>query len=219
MSPLCHHLALNTERGYALITAIVFLVILSTVGVITLRNTGLEIRMNANNNRQTEAFEAAELARTLTAQLLEPHLRTRGWPASAGGLIPDARFAHAIPKGMTLGKNSEGTAPASWHEVEMSDSSDFNPLDMSTIAAHYYSNVAAKESKDFIVQAAVSVKKLHVDMNPGNGVAMASGYQGLGQSAAKGGSNLYLNITAHGKDPFSQASSFTSSDYRYVIRN
>lgn len=209
----------NNAHGYALITGIVFLAVLTTVGVLALKNAGLESRMSANNNMNTQAFEAAEVTRTLVSQLLDPHVNNRGWPKTIGGTIPDEIFNYPIPIGMTLSTSAGNNAPINWYSAPLEPASSFAPLDMSTIHVQYSRNVANAESPDLVLQASATVKRLRADINPGSDAAMSSGYEGLGKSAATGGSSLYFNVTARGQDPNSQAVDFTSSTYRHVIRN
>jgi len=210
--------SINHVHGYALVTGIVFLAVLTTVGILALKNSGLENRMSANNNLNTQAFEAAEATRTLVNQLIDPHVYNRGWPKAAGGTIPNEIFKHPIPVGMTLITGSDNAAPIDWYSAT-APSSGFDRLNMSPVHIHYSRNVANAESSDFVLQASATVKKLRTDINPGSGVAMSSGYEGLGKGTASGGSSLYFNVTARGQDPNSQAVDFTSSIYRHVIRN
>ncbi|PTU33249.1 pilus assembly PilX family protein [Stenotrophobium rhamnosiphilum] len=207
------------SHGYALVTGIVFLAVLTTVGVLALKNAGLESRMSANNNLNTQAFEAAEATRTLVSQLIDPHVYNRGWPVAIGGTIPNKIFNHPIPAGMTLTSSTGSAAPIDWYSAPLELASSFDRLDMSSIQVHYSRNVANAESPEFVLQASATVKRLRADLNSGSDVAMASGYESLGKSAASGGSSLYFNVTARGQDPNSQAVDFTSSIYRHVIRN
>lgn len=207
------------NKGYALITAVIFLMVLTTVSFYALKNTGLELKMSANNSMSAEAFGAAEVTRTLVSQLIEPHVYSRGWPETAGGSIADDAFGYDIPMGLTLAKNSKAAAPDDWYSGSFITSSSFNPTDLSTASANYSRDVASADSGNYKLQATVAVRKLRADISPGSGAAMSAGYDGLGKSVAAGGGNLFFYVVARGQDPNSQAVAFTASTYRYVIRN
>jgi hypothetical protein len=132
-----HYPASRNAAGFALVTALVFLVILTLVAVVAIRSSGLELKMGANATMRAQALQASELARTLitggpttantgtTGGLLAAHLYWGGeWPAAAGGTVPDTIFNYTIPSKLTLRdststgpytySNSSSGSPASW---------------------------------------------------------------------------------------------------------
>jgi len=86
----------ETASGFVLVTAMIFLAVLTLVAVIAVRSSGLELRMSSNLALQTEAFEASEAAR----RLLGPVVETVGFNYLTTG-TPD--FASiTLPSGVTL---------------------------------------------------------------------------------------------------------------------
>jgi hypothetical protein len=85
--------AARNQRGYVLITAIVFLVLLTIVALVALKNSGLEARMGANNTLHAQAFESAETSRRMLSILVDTNVFNRGWPiTAAGGTVNDSEF-------------------------------------------------------------------------------------------------------------------------------
>ncbi len=70
----------SEQHGFALITAVIFLVILSTIGIAAMQNTTTEQRMTTNMQDRNQAFQLAEteLARAVheagqnTTSVLDP---------------------------------------------------------------------------------------------------------------------------------------------------
>ncbi len=203
----------NADRGYALVTGLIFLTILTTVGIFTLRNTALEMMMSANNNKNAQAFEAAEATRMIVSTLIDPHVYNRGWPKTIGGAIDDDFFRNAIPTGLTISNNGN------WYDRPFQTSSSFNPLDLSTVDAHYSDDIYSAGKNRFTLQGIAAVKPLRVDIQPGSNAAMSAGYEGLGKGAGAGGGNIFFYVVAQGQDPGAQATRYTAAIHRYVIRN
>jgi Tfp pilus assembly protein PilX len=83
----------RNQRGYVLITAIIFLVLLTIVALVALKNSGLEARMGANNTLHAQAFESAETSRRMLNILVDTNVFNRGWPATAAnGTVNDSEF-------------------------------------------------------------------------------------------------------------------------------
>lgn len=203
-------------RGYALITALVFLIILSTIGIFTLRSTALEIMMGANNNKSVQAFESAEAARAATSRLIQHHLEKRGWPESAGGTIDDGDFGRPMPAGLTL--QNEGDGPRNWYEGSFHSVLDFSSLDFSKADARYQLGIEAGSARGFALQGSSIVSILHKDIQAGSNNAMSSGYEGLGEGASNGGASVFFYVVAQGQDPTGKARRCTAAIYRYIAR-
>lgn len=80
------------QRGYVLITSIIFLVLLTLVALVALKNSGLEARMGANNVLHTQAFESSEASRRIVNTLVDTTVFNRGWPAKVGGSVDNSEF-------------------------------------------------------------------------------------------------------------------------------
>lgn len=206
-------------HGHALITSLVFLTLLTTLGLFTLRNTTLEIMMSANSNKSIQAFEAAEITRALTSRLIKPHMDHRGWPKSSGGNVSDEDFNVNIPSGLAL-VPIEGTPhPRNWYDASATVHPSFSSDDLKQADTRYEKIINQSNSVDFLLRGSAIVRVLRYDLQSGANVAMASGYEGLGHGAAQGGGNAYLYIAAKGQDPSGQATRYTATIFRYVILN
>jgi hypothetical protein len=209
------------QSGYALVTAMIFLIILTLVALIAIRTTGLEIKMGANNAMRIEALEASETPRTALGPLLDAHVFARGWPESAGGDVVDSLFAYTIPTQMTIAEDSS-SAPRTWYaansEVEADEDYVFDPLHLDTDVT-YSRNAAASGAPAYQITGKLSVFKLRTDIAAGSGAAMVSGYEGVGKAAAAAGGNVFFYIQSEGRDPGTEARYVTGAVYRHVITN
>ncbi len=216
-------------NGYALVTALMFLLILTGVAITALRSTGLELRMSSNYAIRTEAFEASEGPRLLLLPILEAHAFSRGWPkttpsdASFGGSIEPNLFDYTIPAEMSITKVSG--KPRDWYvsnsEKDAAPSFLFNPMAPANLAvdASYARDITPSGSATFRTASTLSVYKLRTDINPGSGAAMVSGYEGVGKATAAAGANVFFYVQSNGTDPSTESSYLTGSSYRHVIRN
>jgi len=205
------------QTGVVLVTAMIFLVVLTLVAVTSIKGSGLELRMSANNAMHVESMEVSEGPRQMVSRLVEVLGFSQdigGWPVSIGGDTPDLLFAYTIPSGMTiLDGNDADTKPDNWF--------DYDPLNFSytgfTARATYSANAAASGTSSYTVGAQIAVQPMRDAPKIGCAQAMAQGFEGLGNSA-KNCQDFYLYITSRGQDPTGQASYETSAVYRYVPR-
>jgi Tfp pilus assembly protein PilX len=86
--------SISLQRGYALITTILFLVMLTVVALAVLKSSGLEARMSNNTAYHTQSLESSETSRRTVDALIDANVFYRGWPNSSGigGAIPAADF-------------------------------------------------------------------------------------------------------------------------------
>lgn len=211
--------------GYALLTSLIFLVVLTLVAVTAIRGSGLELRMSANNLAATEAFESSEAPRRMVSDIVDAHVFNRGWPAASGGSVPDVEFDYTIPSGLTLVQ--QGGAPRTWYD----GNTEAGPLPINATAltedASYSRDLSGSGQQKLQLNGNVSVFKLRTDLSPGAGAAMVSGYEGTGKSAAASGGRIFFYVQSTGRDlqvsddatSTQNASAVTATDYRYVIRN
>jgi hypothetical protein len=207
---------MNRSRGQALLTAIIFLVLLSLVALAAIRGTGLEVKSGSNHARRAAAFEAAETARTVIGPLIDDLCARGGWPARLGGTVPDSEFAAAMPSGITLADHDRVGGPDDWCQDADSDGS-FDPARM-TSDARYDRDLQA--TLGIQVHGEVAVRRLNSEPIAGAGQAQASGYGGSGSAMAAGGSQIFFHLRSQGSERVerAEAGSSTSATYRYVIR-
>lgn len=202
-----------SHGGYALITAIVFLVLLSLIALTALRSSGLEVKSGANSARRAAAFEAAEVSRSLVAGLIEPLCRSGGWPTSAGGAVPDSEFPARLPAGLSLVDRDGSGGPDNWC-LEPDSEASFDPDAMDRDAAYHQALPGLQIAGD------VAVRRLNTEASAGAGQAQGAGYAGIGIGVAGGGGHIHFYLRSRGAERSEQAeaSATTSAVYRQVIR-
>lgn len=235
------HQTRGKQGGYALVTSIIFLVILTIVAVAALKSSGLEARMGANTAFHTQALEGSELVRHTVDTLIDANVFNRGWPSSkAGGQVADNQFdcdslslimgpnASPCGSGTTTVGYTIKTDPIrgglrTWFDNN-NGNTGFNPNSLH-IDATYTQVIDSKRT----INGGLSVYKLYAGLVPGSGSQMDAGYLGLGRSAAAGGGRIFFYVngdacdygsstdcsTSHG----AQSSVDTSAVYRELIRN
>lgn len=205
------------QSGIVLVTAMIFLVVLTLVAVTSIKGSGLELRMSANNAMHVESLESSEAPRQMVSRLVEVLGFSQdigGWPVSIGGETPDALFAYTLPTGMTiLDGNDADSAPDNWF--------DYDPINFNYTGfiprATFSVNAASSGTSNYTVSAQIAVQQMRDAPKIGCGQAMSQGFEGLGNSA-KNCQDLFLYITSRGQDPTGQALYETSAVYRYVPR-
>lgn len=204
------------QTGFVLITALIFLVVLTLVAVIAVKSTGLELRMSANNAMHTEAFEASEAPRQVTARLLEVlgFNSASGWPVSVGGATPNDQFAFPIPASVTL-YNSSGAAggtPLNWF-VDIPET-DFDYTSFTPVA-RYSGDISTDGTAALEMTADIDVQRMRTAQKQGCGLGGSEGYGGTTPNCV----DFFFYITSRGVDPTNAAAYETSSVYRYVPTN
>ena len=86
MAPLAGHAALKRQRGMTLMVSLVFLIILTMLGVTSVTNNGLQERMAGNTRSRELAFQAAEAALKHAESTL-PSWRRSAFDGSVEGLF------------------------------------------------------------------------------------------------------------------------------------
>lgn len=186
------HLPPPTQRGYALVTAIVFLVLLTVVALSAIRGTGLEVKSTANSTLRTEAFAASEIARTVTNRQL-----------------------------VAMCDNGLAALPAvvGWTKL---DTADWCLEPKAADVTAFVTDARYTLTTPIRVNGEVSVQRLYNSAAAGAGQAQGAGYASAGIGTASGGGNIYFMVQSRGVDrPLADAPEAlynTSSIYRYVIR-
>ncbi len=216
------------QDGFVLITAAVFLVVLTLVAVTAMKSTSLELRMSHNETIRMEAFDSSEAPRVLTADLLDVHTFNRGWPKIAGGPVENNIFDYAIPAGLTVRDKDGNDAPDDLYLGN--DETSFSPTGLLP-DVHYANSITPSGQTPIQVQSDVAVYKMRAALSPGAGSAMVSGYEGVGRASAAAGSSIYYRVFSRGVNPDASwddstgqwsaatAQSCTACEYRSVVRN
>lgn len=213
-------------KGYAMLTALIFLIVLTLVALTAMRVSGLELRMSSNNALRTESFEASESPRLILSNIIDVHAFNRGWPSSAGGDISNGEFGEPFPTGLSL------TDVKDWYVGNNDESGNCLTAFQSSSGtvcvlrsdASYSRDVAATGQTPFPVRSDLAVFKVRVDLVSGSGTAMLAGYDGTGRSAASSGGRIFFYGRSTGRDATpdlanSEAVTETGAMFRHVIRN
>ncbi len=232
-------------RGYALMTALIFLVLLTLVALAAIKGSGLEAKMSSNNTMRTQAFESSELSRTLVEQLIDANTFNRGWPNSIGGDLPNNQFDTSLlallattsgcTDGFCISRDKVATTkPVQWYngnsESWFSANSSgclatgcvFKPNSLDTDATYRRNVATAGGSVTIPLAAEVAVFKLYNTPAVGAGLAMDAGYLQRGRSSANGGSLIYYYVSSRGHESAAttpEASAQTAALFREVPRN
>lgn len=201
-------------RGFALITALIFLVVLTLVAVIAMKGSGLELRMSSNNAQHAEAFESSEAPRRIASRLLQVlgDNLANGWPASIGGNTPNDLFNYTIPPGMSI-YNAGGTAggtPLNWFDIPESDFSytEFRPK------ARYEETITVAGSAPFKLSSEIDVQLMRKAFRAGCEIS-SGGYDEL---SSKNCLDFFFLVSSRGQDPSGAASYETATVYRFLPR-
>lgn len=196
------------QRGYVLITSLIFLTVLTLVAVVSSRSTTFEYQMSSNLVLKDRAFQSSETGRTGMASILDAHIFEREWNDSV-----------KVPPGLNvLDKDSNGD-PDLLFITNNAGEDLYNPTTMVTDAQY---KIDANADGDFDdggdVNSDINVYKTKSVAARGAGTAMVAGYEGLGKGMAGGGFHVYFELRSQGKSIVG-AQANTASEYRVVVRN
>jgi len=187
------------SQGFVLVTALIFLVVLTLVAVTAVKSTGLELRMSSNNALHTEAFEAAEAPRQVVGRLLE----------SLGFNVAVGWTAVTVPAEFTL--LPSGT-PKNWFEDI--PEGDFNYVTFTPVA-RYALDGGSSGATGYSATADISVQRMRTAQK--SGCDFSSG--GYDNVSSKNCLDFFFYIQSRGRDGGGTTDYETSSVYRYVPSN
>jgi len=209
------------QQGVALFVGLVFLVMLSLVAIVVMKDTLLEMRMTTATARHEQAFEAAESARLVPETILAAHVFNRGWPSSWGGSVPDsafdlnATFLHRdnwlklLDPGTKSGEGLQSCGGVGLVIFYMpqscgthADNYNYAPADWDpSVIMTSCSDGSESCASNLQVHSTVAMIRDGVTVNKGSGAAQSQGYASIGVGTAKGGSALYLQIRSRSRVP------------------
>lgn len=236
------------QRGYVLITSLIFLLVLTLIAVVVTKNTSLNLKMSRNYIEKTAAFEGSEVARLDTDNMLDAFVFSRGWLAPWGSVAATDFGAWGCPTGTVTGPHCtmDVLSPTSTlSNLVVADPVTNPPWDL--MSSNYVSTGSSPYAGTFQsfaptvrflfdgsgngsysdfndITAVVSIFRLGVYNNPGSGTAMIAGYEGTGKGAAGAGASILFYVKSMEMNGGISATptgsvAFTGADYRDTIRN
>lgn len=194
---------LHKQQGSVLITALMFLTVLTLVGVVSMQSTSMDYQTSNNAVLHERAFYFSENGRSAMASVIDDHLFERGWTDNitlpTGLAISDTSkdLYNGNDAGEDLGSASTLTVDAT-HQLDGNGDGDYTDGEDSN--------------------AKVMVYKTQTTWADGAGTAMLSGYEGLGKAAAAGGVHVYFELRSRG-ETVAGAQATTATEYRAILKN
>ena len=198
---------LQSHHGFALIVAMVMLLILTMVAVIAMRSTTLDLKMSANTTLAQRAFQASDGTRDSVSPVLASHVFYHGWPSAIGGDVAESADFD-IPEALAV------TAPSA--RFDMGQNGLFEEL--STRAADIEFRDDVQEDGTLAaddVYGDIWVTRVGVQPAPGMNLASNAADQGAGGGAAN--KFIMFDLRSTGSST-GNARSYTGSDYRALSR-
>ena len=190
------------QQGAVLVVSLIFLAMLTLVGVSSMQSTSLDYQISANAALKDRSFYSSESGRLAMGDILDDHIFERGW----------TNFS--LPAGLSM-----TTANKDLYLTNDAGDDLANQASLTIDARYQIDNAVDGDFSDGgDIDADVVVYKTQTKWATGAGVAMVSGYQGLGKSSAAGGTHMFFELRSTGKTALN-AQSVTATEYRAIVKN
>ncbi len=191
------------QQGAVLITSLIFLTVLTLIGVVSMQSTSMDYQMSTNAVLRDRAFYFSENGRQAMGSVLDDHLFERGWTGNV--ILPTGLAIADISKDLYNGNDSsESLANSTSLTVDATHQLDGNGD----------GDVTDGEDSN----SAIIVYKTQTQWAAGAGTAMAAGYEGLGKAAAAGGVHVFFELRSRGTS-IAGAQATTAAEYRAILKN
>jgi len=174
---------LGNERGVAMLTILMLMLILTVIGLASITSTSLDIKMAGGERMRESSINAAEACMSSAVQIIQQTLQ-----------------GSAIPSTLTVsGANpSLSTSPL---QAEILGQSDNNPdtADPSAagVAANAVLSIPNAASPTFTVN--MDIDRLYAKAKAGGSLQFAAGYEGSAAGAAGGGIEIFFRIDCYAR--------------------
>ncbi len=182
------------ERGMALISALLLLLVVSLLAVGLSMDSSMDVRLAAYQKFRARAFGFAESGMMAGADILESNVADSGWDDTPPFVFPHLSAQY---KG-TLDILANGLANGTFYLDE-------NANENQTMAM----------TGD--IEAAVITQKVVSGITKGSAMQVAAGYAGVGKGLGGGGAHVIYNIQSTGTDA-SNATATVAMNYRMVTK-
>lgn len=185
---------LAEERGMALISALLLLLVISLLAVGLSMDSSMDIRAAAYQKFRARALGSAESGMMAAADILESNIDETGWDTALPFVFPhlSAEYDDYIPGTVQIVGNG-------------SFYNDQNLAETQTMA------MTGEISSDVIIQ------KIDSTTAQGGAMQVAAGYAGMGKGLGGGGAYILYNIQSTGKDA-DNCSTCVAMNYRVVTK-
>jgi len=192
---------IREQDGNVLVVGLIFVMVLTILGVGSMQSSSLEYRMSTNTAFGKQAFESSETGRAAITQSLDAHIFGRGWTGVdlANGL-------------QVLDKDSDAGADL----IYVNQTGE--AVDVPTEDAQFFVDSDSSGTFDATEKiAGVSIYQIASKVEKGNSIGSNNGYSGAGKGVGNGALHMHFQVMANGEGPSSSSSS-VAVDYRYVAR-
>lgn len=205
-----NHIELKSrhQQGYILVTGLLFLLVITMVGVASMNLSTVDYKISSNTAFHVDAFENAETARqTAGSELLFQYIKNRDWSG----------FGFTIPAGVTVVDTNRALFMG--NEESTADLRNGVYGDVSTLTTDLQFALDGNADGDTNdgVDAVANIMVIKTDTRAAEGAntAQLSGYEGDGKGAAGGGTYNFFMLMSQGRSA-ANAAATTATDYRYV---
>lgn len=174
---------LGNERGVAMLTILMLILILTVIGLASITSTSLDIKIAGGERMRESSINAAEACMSSAVQIIQLTLQ--------GSAIPSTLTA--------VGANPSITAAPL--QAEIMGQSDNNPDTADPSAAGVAMNAVLSipnaASPTFTVN--MDIDRLYAKAKAGGSLQFAAGYEGSAAGAAGGGIEIFYRIDCYAR--------------------
>ena len=177
--------ALNSQRGSALLVALLMLVVLTLIGIAATTTTTFELQIAGNDKLYKRAFYAADGATEMGGELIERNIEDRDWDLGDDGV------SAVSPTNPLYRGNVSIESPNPYMNRE--DVDDGIPSDTNRDAV--YPRTATNSDPHTNVKVVGNTT-----LSTGSAIQLIAGYEGKGKGAASGGAWITYDVRAQRMD-------------------
>lgn len=195
--------ARQRQQGAVLITALMFLTVLTLIGVVSMQSTSMDYQMSTNAVLRDRAFYFSENGREAMGSVIDAHLFERGW---TGNVI--------LPTGLNIIDTSKDLYIDNDAGESLANTSSLTVDARHQLDGNGDGDVTDGEDSN----SEIIVYRTQTQWAAGAGTAMAAGYEGLGKAAAAGGVHVFFELRSRG-ETVAGAQATTATEYRAILKN
>jgi hypothetical protein len=197
---------LTDQRGVALLTGILLLMVMTVIGIASITLTGLENKLAGFVRAGEAAAVAAESCLAVAVNTIEFTIRDSQVPAA---LVDNATPVGPVPNGNKAYLANE-ILGAAGYEV---GGTQVDALSSSTTYPNFNLGIPnpSQTLNNFVVRG--DIDRLHSKAGTGSSALMITGYEGLGSGAAAGGTEILYQVSCMANNAATNATSKITAIY------